>query len=254
MDIAGCVKGVIHAAKSVFLGLGQFDNAIHDRLISQFRRVHKVGHAELARHFGFVGIQIHTDDLVSPRHTQALDHVQTNATQTKDRRRRADLDPRRIDHRTNARGDAAADVADLIKWRVVTHLRQGDFRQHRMVGKGRAAHVVIDRRAIQHREPRRAIRHQTLTLGATDRGAEVGFARQTGMTLTTFRRVERDHVIARLKRGDAFAHLNHNTRAFMAQDRRKQTLRVSARTGEFIRVTNTGRFDLDQNLALFRAF
>ncbi len=87
--------------------------------------------------------------------------------------RAADLDLGGVDHRADAGRHAAADVADLVEGRVLAHLGQRDLRHHRVVGEGRTAHVVMDRRAIQHREPRGAVGQQPLALrrrGSPGRG------------------------------------------------------------------------------------
>ena len=49
-----------------------------------------------------------------------------------------------VDHRADAGGDAAADVADLVERRVLADLRHRDLRQHGEIREGRAAHVVMD--------------------------------------------------------------------------------------------------------------
>ena len=92
------------------------------------------------------------------------------------------LDLGRVDHRADAGSDAAADVADLVERRVLADLGQRDLRQHRVVGEGRAAHVVVDRLAAD-REAAGAVGHHALALGRADRGAQVGLARQAGFAL-----------------------------------------------------------------------
>jgi hypothetical protein len=56
-------------------------------------------------------------------------------------------------------------------------------------------------------------------------------------------------VIAFPDAGDALADVDHDAGAFVAEDRRKQPFRVSARQREFIGVTDPGRLDLDQHFA-----
>ena len=67
--------------------------------------------------------------------------------------------------------------------------------------------------------------------------------------LAAFGRVERDDVIARFQRGDPWPDLEHDARAFMAQDRGEQPFGIGARQGEFIGVAKAGGLDLDQDLA-----
>ena len=61
-------------------------------------------------------------------------------------------------------------------------------------------------------------------------------------------------MITFLHAGDALADVDHDARAFMAEDRRKQSFRIGAGQCEFIGVTDAGRLDFDQHLALARSF
>ena len=57
-------------------------------------------------------------------------------------------------------------------------------------------------------------------------------------------------MIARLQAGDACADFAHNTRAFMAQDARKQALAIETVERIGIGVANTRSLDFNQYLAL----
>jgi hypothetical protein len=180
---------------------------------------------------------------------QPLQHVQPDAAEAEHDGLGALLDLGGIDDSSNAGRDAAADVANLVERRVFADFRHRDFRQHGVVRKGRGAHVVVHRLAAK-REARGAVRHQALSLGGADRGAEIGLARQAGGTLPAFRRVKRNNVIAFLHAGHATSDIDHDARALMAENGRKQPLGISARQREFVGVANAGRFDLDQNFAV----
>jgi hypothetical protein len=56
-------------------------------------------------------------------------------------------------------------------------------------------------------------------------------------------------MIAFAQAGDAGANVDDDSGAFVAQNRRKQALRISARTRKLIRVANAARLDLHQDLA-----
>ena len=213
-----------------------------------------MGHAEALGHLLLVVVQVHADDHVRAGQPQALDHVQANAAQAEHDRLGADLDLGGVDHRADSGGHAAADIADLVKGRVLADLGHRDFRQHRVVGKRRAAHVVADHRAVGHGKARGAVRHQALALGGADAGAQVGLARQAGRAFAAFGGVERDHVVARLDGFHARADLDHHACALVAQDGREQAFGIVARAGELVGVADAGGLDLDHHLALFRAF
>ena len=56
-----------------------------------------------------------------------------------------------------------------------------------------------------------------------------------------------------LDRRDALADIDDDAGALMAEDGRKQALRIGARQREFVGVADAGRLDLDQHLAGARA-
>src|SRR3546814_9117831 len=79
-------------------------------------------------------------------------------------------------------------------------------------------------------EPAGAVGHHALALGRPDRGAQVRFLAEAGFALAAFGRVERADMVADLHRGYARAHLEHDSSAFMATDRRADALRILALT------------------------
>ena len=157
-------------------------------------------------------------------------HVEADAAETEDDRRRADLDLGRVDDGADAGGDAAADIADLVERRVRIDLGERDLRQNGEIGEGRAAHVVEDL-VLADREAARAVRHQALSLGRADRGAQIGLARQAGIAVAAFRRVERNDVVALLQRGDARADIDDDAGTLMAEDGRETGLPDRRPTG-----------------------
>src|SRR6056297_2222205 len=77
--------------------------------------IHEIGHAEPLRHRHLVGVEVDADDLVRTGEAQALDDVEADAAEAEDDGPGTDLDLRGVDHRADARGHAAADVADLVE-------------------------------------------------------------------------------------------------------------------------------------------
>ena len=123
-------------------------------------------------------------------------HVEADPAEAEHHDIVARLDLRGVDHRADAGGDPAADVAAGLERCVVTDLGHRDFRQDGEIGEGRAAHVMEDLLSLVT-EPAGSVGHQPLALRLADRAAQVGLARQAHFALAAFRRVERDHVIAR---------------------------------------------------------
>src|SRR6185437_629954 len=239
--VAGAVEGEIRAA------VGQPDQVLDDVPL-HFLRVDEMGHAEAAAPFVLGVVDVDADDLVGANHPRALDHVEPDAAEAEHHDIGARRHFRRIDHRADAGGDAAADVAALVERRVLANFCHCDLRQYGKIRKGRAAHVMEDGLALVA-EARGAVRHQALALGGADRGAEIGLLAQAAFALPAFRGVERDHVVARLHRSDAGADLANDAGAFMTEDRRKNSFAVQTVQRVGVGVTDSRCLDLDQDLA-----
>src|SRR5882672_4914804 len=241
VDVADALEAVIGAAA------GELDQ-VRDEIATDLLRVDEVRHAEFLAERLALRVEVDADDPVRARHPRALDDVQADAAQAEHDDVRAGLDLGSVDHRADAGGHAAADVAHLVEGRVLADLRDRDLRQYRVVGKRRAAHVVVEGLAA-HRKAALAVWHHALSLRRADRRAQIGLARQAGLALAAFRRVERDDVVALAHGGDARAHLHYDSCTLVAEDRRKQALGVAARARELVGVADAGRLQLDQHLA-----
>src|SRR5262245_7013192 len=246
-DIAGAVESVIGAADLVGAVLGHIDE-MRDEVGARFLGVDEVGHTEALAPGFLVVVDVDADDHVGASEAKPLDHIEPDAAEPEHDCFRSWLDLRGIEHRADAGGDAAADIADLVERRVLANLRNRDLRQHRELGEGRTAHVVEELLAAE-REARGAVGHHALALGAADRGAEIGFAGEAGRTLPALGRVERDDVVAFLHRGDAGADVHDDAGALVPEDRREQALWIGARQRELIGVADAGRLDLDHHFA-----
>src|SRR5690606_39225624 len=152
-----------------------------------------------------------------------------------------------------AGGDAAADVAARLKWRVLPDLGDRNLGEHGKVGEGRAAHIVIDGLTLVA-ETRGTIGHQSLALRRADRSAKVGLARKAAFALTAFGGVERYLMLARLHAGHARADLAHDSGALMPQYAREDALAVDPVQRIGVSVADACRHDLDQHLARLLAF
>jgi len=100
------------------------------------------------------------------------------------------------------------------------------------------------------REAACAVRHDPLPLRRTDRHAEIGFAGQAVFALPAFGGVERNDVVALGDARHAASDIDDDAGAFVAEDRRKQALRIRPGEREFVGVADPGRLDLDKNLAV----
>ncbi len=114
LDVAGAVEGVIGAADLVGPALRQVDEMGNDVALD-LRRIDEVGHAEAFAPFLLAVVEINTDDHVGACKLQALDDIEADAAQTEDDGSRTCLDLGGVDHRADAGGYAAADVADLVE-------------------------------------------------------------------------------------------------------------------------------------------
>ena len=103
-------------------------------------------------------------------------------------------------------------------------------------------------------EARGAVGHQALALGGADRGAQIGLLAEAAFALAAFGRVERDHMVARLDRGDARTDLADDAGALMAEDRGENSFAVETVERIGVGVADAGRLDLDQDFAGLRTF
>ncbi len=212
-----------------------------------------MGHAEAAAPFLLGIVEIDADDLVGAHHPRALDDIEADAAETEHDHVRTRRDLGGVDHRADAGGHAAADVTALVERRVLADLGHRDLRQHGEIREGRAAHIVEDGLALMA-EARGAVGHQALALRGADRGAQIGLLAEAAFALAAFGRVERDHVIAGLDRGDARAHLPDDAGALMAEDRGENPFAVQTIQRIGVGVTDARRLDLDQHFAGLRTF
>ncbi len=97
-----------------------------------------------------------------------------------------------------------------------------------------------------------AVGHQSFALRGANRLAQVGFARQTILTLAAFRGIKRNHMIANLNAGNAFANGFHNTTAFVAENGRKYAFRIFTRQRVGIGMADAGGDDAHQHFAFLR--
>src|SRR6202035_2692820 len=103
------------------------DQMLHD-IALYLLRIDEMRHAEAAAPF-FLGIvDIDPDDLVGADHPRALDHVEADAAETEHHHIGARRHLGGIDHRADARGDAAADIAALVERRVLANFCHCNFR------------------------------------------------------------------------------------------------------------------------------
>ena len=206
-------------------------------------------HAEFLGERAAAGVEVDADDHVGADQSAALDDVEPDAAEAEHDDLGAGLDLGGVDHRADAGGDAAADVADLVERRVLADLGDRDLRQHREIGEGRGAHVVVDRLAAAARSGwcRRASRPWPCV--ARIAVHRLVLPREAGFALPAFGRVERDDVIALFELADARPDIDDDAGALMAEDRRKQPLGIGARQRVFVGVADAGGLDLDQHLA-----
>src|SRR5438445_5438395 len=120
IDVADAFEAVVGAA------LGQIYQ-VRDQLGAGFFRIDEMRDAEflserLARRIG-----IHADDHVGAGHARALHDVQPDAAQAEYHDVRARLDLGGVDHRADAGGHAAAELAHLVERRVLAVPPQPHF-------------------------------------------------------------------------------------------------------------------------------
>jgi hypothetical protein len=239
IHIAHALEGVIRPAA------GKLDQMRH-QIPFHVLGIDEMAETELLRQLLALGIEVNAHDHGRGCQPSALHHIKADAAQAEHHHMCARLDLGRLDHRAYAGGDATTDIASLVEGRVGTDFRQCNLRQHREIREGRAAHIMMDRFALE-RKAAGAVGHQALSLSGADGGAEIGLVRGAAFALTAFGRVERDHMIVRFDAGHALSHLHHHTGTFVTQDDGEEAFGIGAGTGELVGVANPGGFDLNQH-------
>src|ERR1700676_4508767 len=221
---------------------------VSDEIALDFFRIHEVRYAEFLGQSLAAGIQIHADYLVRAHHACTLNDVEADTAQTEHHHVRSGLHLGRVDHGADARGHAAPDVAHLVERGILTDFRQRNLRQYREIRECGTSHVVVHH-FLADGKTAGAVRHHALALSGADCSAQIGFPRRARFALPAFGRVERNDMIAFAQAGDAGAHVDDDPGAFVAQYRRKQALRVGARTRKLIRMANPAGLDFHQDFA-----
>src|SRR5690606_9026584 len=188
-------------------------------------RIDAVGGTEFFRQLKFAFVDINSNDTTGFGHGGADNGRQTNAAETENRHGGALFHLGGIQHCAHAGGDTATEQTDFFQRRHRVYLGQGNFRQHGVFRKRRAAHVVKNGFAVNGKTAG-AIRHQAFALGGAHRLTEVGFTGGTELTLAAFGGVQRNHVVTNLHAGNAFANRLHNAAAFVAKNGRENTFRI----------------------------
>src|SRR6266851_2895703 len=245
LDVADAFEGEVGAA------LGKIHQVGHE-VAADLARIHKMGHAEFFSDRLARGIEVDSNDHTGAGQPRALHDIQADSAQAKHRNAVACLHLRRVKHRADSGRDAASDVANLVERRVLADLRERDFRYHREIRERRRPHVMVNHLAAE-REAARTVGQHAAPLRLTNRGAEIGPARDARRTLPAFRNVERYHVIAALERRYAHSRLDHHARTLMAENGGKQPLGVPARERVGVGMAYAGRLYFNQHLTLLRA-
>ena len=242
----------MHSNAVIGAAAGEVDQVGH-QVAFEFLGIDEVGHAELLARAFSVGLRSTPTILSAPTRRAPWITLRPMPPRPNTTTLEPGLDLGRVDDRADPGGHTAADVADLVEGRVFTNLGQRDFRRHGKIREGRAAHIVQHRLAAEGKAAA-AVGHQALALGHPDRLAEIGLGIETVLARPAFRRVERDHMIALFETGDTGPGIDHHAGTLVTENGWKQAFRVVAGQGERIRVADSRRLDLDQNLALPGAF
>src|ERR1700704_427614 len=156
VDVADAFEAVVGAA------LGQV-HQVRDQVLAGFLWIDEMRHAELLGERLARRVEIHADDHVGAGEPRTLDHVEPDAAQPEYHDVGARLDLGGVNHRADAGGHAAADVAHLVEWGILADFGERDFGHHGVVGKSRSAHVVEQFFAAE-REAAAAVGHHPFSL------------------------------------------------------------------------------------------
>src|SRR5579863_322841 len=114
LHAAGAVERIVGAANLIGAAFGHIDE-MRDDVALDLLRIDEMRHAEAFAPALLLAVDVDADDHIGAGEPQALDHVEADAAEAEDDGRRARLHFRRVDDRADARGDAAADIANLVE-------------------------------------------------------------------------------------------------------------------------------------------
>src|SRR5271170_3425182 len=163
IHIADAFEAVVGAA------IGE-RHQMRDQIAAHLLGIHEMRQAEFLGQRLAGRIQIDADYFIGAHQTRTLNDIEADAAQAEHDHVGARLYLGGIDHRANARGDAAADVAHLVKWRILTDFRHRNFGQYREIRERGTAHVVMHH-VIADGKTAGAIRHESLALRGADGSA-----------------------------------------------------------------------------------
>src|SRR5205085_9051911 len=114
VDVADAFEAVVGAADLVRAALDQI-HQIRNEVAADLVRIDEVRHAEAFAPGLLRRIGVDADDHVGAGEPQPLNDVQPDAAEAEHDALGANFDFRGVEHGTDASGDAAADVADLVE-------------------------------------------------------------------------------------------------------------------------------------------
>lgn len=145
----------------------------------------------------------------------------------------------RIPHSTKSSRNTASEKAHFLQWRFWIDFGTRNLGQNSILAHGTTAHEMKNFLAILIGKASGSIGHDTLSLGASNSGTEVGFgahAKDAGW-FAALRSVGWNDMISRLDRGDTFTDTLHDASSFVTQNTGKQSFRILATLGVDIGVT-----------------
>ena len=213
--------------------------------------VNQVGGAQLAGHLELGRIDVDADDAFGARHHRSLDHAEADTAQSEDRDARTGPYFGRVEHCADTGGDAAAQQANLVQRGGRVDFGQCDLGQNGVFRERRSAHVMKHRLAATGKTAA-AVRHEPLALGLAYGLTEIGQAGFAEFAFAALRGVERNNVVAGFHAAYPRTDLFHDPAALVAEYGRKCALRVRARQGKGVGVTNAGCNNAHQGFSLAR--
>mmetsp|Transcript_84851 Transcript_84851/g.252925 ORF Transcript_84851/g.252925 Transcript_84851/m.252925 type:complete len:572 (+) Transcript_84851:157-1872(+) len=247
LHVARAVEGVVHAE------VRHADNLrLHSPALGQLLGVDGVCGAPLLGELQLGGQEVHGDDLGRAGLHEALHHAQAHGAHAEDGGRGTALHLSGVPNGAPAGGDAAAQEADPLQWSIPADLRQRLCMQDAVLCEGAGPHEVIDGLALIGEARLAVASHDALPRVGTDGCAEVDVWPLAELARSAVGLVARDHVVPWHKALHTLADALHNARGLVAQDARKEALRVAAIEGVGVRVAQRHGNVLHADLALQR--
>mmetsp|Transcript_3536 Transcript_3536/g.8437 ORF Transcript_3536/g.8437 Transcript_3536/m.8437 type:complete len:365 (+) Transcript_3536:219-1313(+) len=196
----------------------------------KFFWINTIGGAQLFGNFELLGVDIDGDDFGGPGHFGALNDGKANCPKTKHGNGRVRLNLASIPDGSKTRRNSASEEAGLSEVSFLVDFGARNLSDDGVLAHGTASHKVENIFSFRVFESHGSVRHDPLSLGASDLGAEVGLwtLAKDASRFAALGRVAWNHVVADFDAGNSLSDRLHNTAGLVSENAGEESFGVVA--------------------------